>query len=436
MLALLATVGLAGAAEARSSMSTVASALRLEPVYVDPDNEAGITEADTDRLLREVQNAGTPIYVAVVPAATLGGTSIASWTRELGNAVGARATYAVVAGRQFYADSKVGNVASLADQAVAENRAGGANAILDAFIGSVSNAAASGSSSGSSSSRSSGGGGATLAVLGVLLLGVGVVVFFVVRSQRKLAAKRLVEVKQVVDEDVTDYGERLAAFDMTDPSLDEVGRADLQNSLDSYERAKQAVDAMKSDQDAAAVTTALEDGRFALARVDARLNGQPLPERRPPCFIDPRHGPSVEDISWAPDGGAPRPVPMCTSCANTMRAGLLPAARTVPGVGGQPVPYWQGGRQYAPYAGGYYSSYGNVLPAFMVGTMMGSMLSGPHLGSGGGFSDASGSSGGGGWFGGGGDSGGGGGGWLGGGGGGFGGGGGGGFGGGGGGGDF
>ena len=52
-----------------------------------------------------------------------------------------------------------------------------------------------------------------------------------------------------------------------------------------------------------AVTTALEDGRYAMACVLARENGEPLPIRRPPCFFNPQHGPSVLDVDWAPAGG-------------------------------------------------------------------------------------------------------------------------------------
>ena len=33
------------------------------------------------------------------------------------------------------------------------------------------------------------------------------------------------------------------------------------------------------------------------------LDGRKPPERRPPCFFDPRHGPSSRDVEWAPPGG-------------------------------------------------------------------------------------------------------------------------------------
>ncbi|MEU1307105.1 hypothetical protein ABZ443_46500, partial [Streptomyces shenzhenensis] len=45
-------------------------------------------------------------------------------------------------------------------------------------------------------------------------------------------------------------------------------------------------------------------GRASLAQLSARRAGRPLPARRPPCFFDPRHGPSVTDAGWTPPGGA------------------------------------------------------------------------------------------------------------------------------------
>jgi hypothetical protein len=39
----------------------------------------------------------------------------------------------------------------------------------------------------------------------------------------------------------------------------------------------------------------------------ARPDGYQPRERRPPCFFDPRDGPSVRSVPWAPPGGAPRP---------------------------------------------------------------------------------------------------------------------------------
>ena len=61
--------------------------------------------------------------------------------------------------------------------------------------------------------------------------------------------------------------------------------------------------ALDRPDDVRHVTEIIDDGRYAIACVRARVAGEPLPTRRPPCFFDPRHGLSVEDVDWTPPGG-------------------------------------------------------------------------------------------------------------------------------------
>ena len=426
ILGFVALVLAAPAASAAVSIDTVATALQSSPVYVEGGNEAQVFPSDYQRLLTSVEAANTPLYVAVINTASLGGLSISQYTHELGTKVGTQGTYAVVAGRQFYADSQIFPVGQLATQSVADNKAGGANAILDAFIAGVTDLAAGSTTTGDGTSggvtdpgtdpgvTGSGSGGLSLAPI-LLIGGIGVAAVVGIgaaasRSSRRRNAEQLAAVRTVVDEDVTEFGEQATAVDATDARLGDAGRAELTAALAAYDNAKVRADGMRSPQEAALVTQALEDGRYYLACATARINGAPVPLRRAPCFIDPRHGPSVQDVMWAPEGGAERSVPVCQACAVAIADGRTPAAREVPvGAAGQRVPYWMAGPQYQPYAGGYYNAYGNILPAMMIGTMLG----GGHTTVVNNVVDTSSNSGG--WFGGGGDSGGGG--WMGGGGG-------------------
>ena len=138
-------------------------------------------------------------------------------------------------------------------------------------------------------------------------------------------------------------------------TLDEGAQADYQRALDAYEDAKVSGDAMTEPDDIRHVTGILDDGRYAIACVRARVAGEPLPTRRPPCFFDPRHGLSVTDVDYAPAGGATRSVPACALDAERVRAGADPDVRQVM-VGSRRVPYWQGGPAYAPYAAGYFAA--------------------------------------------------------------------------------
>jgi hypothetical protein len=188
------------------------------------------------------------------------------------------------------------------------------------------------------------------------------------RSEADLGA-----VRRVADEDVTRFGEELQRLDteLLTETLDEPTRQDYQRALDSYESAKESLRLTAHPDDIRHVTQALEDGRYAVACVRARTQGEPLPVRRPPCFFNPAHGPSTTDMEWAPPGGRPRQIPVCAADADRITQGADPDVRTVPrGVGR--VPYWQAGPAYSPWASGYFSGYATsgLLPGFLLGTLL------------------------------------------------------------------
>jgi hypothetical protein len=116
----------------------------------------------------------------------------------------------------------------------------------------------------------------------------------------------------------------------------------------------------------------------------ARLAGREPPERRPPCFFDPRHGPSSRDVEWAPVGGTPRPVPACEADAQRVERGEDPHARELT-VAGQRVPYWEAGPAYAPFYGGFYGGFGGFLPGLLLGSMISGGWDDPSPGDWGGF---------------------------------------------------
>lgn len=384
MLTLLA-VGLLGllgtaSAQARTSIDSVASALRSNPVYNDPAAENALTPGQAADLRAQIEGTGIPIYVAVLPASSAtdtGGPD--ALLRDLRNAVGRSGVYALITGNAFRAGSTEGSVTAIADSAFQAQSSNGPYAVLEAFVAGVDeqySGSAAGDSGAAASSGSSGSPFVPLAILAVLIAGVVAVVVWARRKSRASHAQRIASLRGVLDKDVTQFGERLGAFDLTDPRLDDAGRADLQKALDAYSTASDVSSRATSDADVTRATTELEEGRYALACVEARMDGRALPSHRPPCFVDPRHGPSSDDVEWAPDGGTPRPVPVCATCATTLRSGSLPEALEVDTPSGR-QPYWRAGASYAPYARGYYSSWGDMLPALFIGTMLASAWSAP-----------------------------------------------------------
>src|SRR4051812_25453701 len=195
-------------------------------------------------------------------------------------------------------------------------------------------------------------------------------------KERQLEQRRaeLEPVQKLAFEDVTALGTDLQDLDaeLAGRGLDAGARARYPRALDAYESAKLSADRLTEPEQVRHVTEILEDGRYAIACVRARVAGEPLPTRRPPCFFDPRHGLSVADVEWTPPGGTPRQVPACALDAERVRAGAEPDTRQVM-VGAQRMPYYEGGPAYAPYAAGYFGGGMNML---FTGLLVGSLLDG------------------------------------------------------------
>jgi hypothetical protein len=166
---------------------------------------------------------------------------------------------------------------------------------------------------------------------------------------------------------------RALDLDVQMPDADPAARADYERAVNAYTRADQALTLARSPQALEPVGSGLEEGRWAMASAKARFEGREPPERRPPCFFDPRHGPSTRDVEWAPPYGQPRPVPACEADALRVERGDDPEMREIEWAGRR-VPYWQAGRAYGPYAGGYYGAYDGLLPGLLIGSLLGGAM--------------------------------------------------------------
>ncbi|MCK7622610.1 hypothetical protein MUU72_05725 [Streptomyces sp. RS10V-4] len=371
------------AAAAGSGLDTVAEALRKSPVYVDPRVRDQLPDADRDALARKIRDADKPVFVAVLPETAE--FPQATLLRDLRTKVGVTGVYAVHLGADGFnagADRQVlprNAVANLKSAAKGAHR-GDAKGMVTEFAEQAA-AQARGEAPASWGGTGSGGSATGLLVGGAVVVAGGLGGYALFRRARKQREEReraaLDALRVVVDEDITAFGEELDRLDFSpsEPGATDTMRADYTSALDAYDLAKTRMSEARRPGDVQAVTAALEDGRFALATLAARRTGAPLPERRLPCFFDPRHGPSTTDVQWAPPGGAPRPVPACAADATRVADGREPLTRTVQTPGG-PQPYWDAGPAYSPWAGGYFGG-GSVLTAMVAGTVLGSVLSAP-----------------------------------------------------------
>lgn len=150
--------------------------------------------------------------------------------------------------------------------------------------------------------------------------------------------------RRMMDEDVTVLGEQLADLhvDTLADDLDPVARDHYRRALDHYERAKELLGSSGSVDDVLAIDQVVATARYHRAAVLAIRDGEPLPERREPCFFDPRHGPSTQDVEWSPPGGIARTIGVCAADARRLSAGEEPLVRMVR-VGDRWVPWHEAG---------------------------------------------------------------------------------------------
>ena len=381
----------APAPSAASALDDAAAALRSNPVYVHPRAERAISAADARRLRDRISSADAgPLYLAILPgsAADAAGGDPDQAMASLARRVNEPGTYVGLIGGALRAGATSprilpqGQAGRLAADALRDHRDEGTMPVLLNLVDRIGEARAD-VGSGGSGPREDGGGGSGLFLLA--LLGIPAALMFVGsrrrrRRQAQLEERELAELKEFTRDDVIALGQdiRDLDIDVEMPNTPSAARDDYARALERYEEADTAWEQATRPEDLERVASLLEDGRHAIASTRARIEGRPPPERRPPCFFDPRHGPSVTDVEWAPNGGAPRPVPVCAADAQRISDGEEPHIRRV---GDQP--YWDAGPQYMPWATGFFG--GGLVPGLFVGSMLGAgfgMFGSPFFGGG------------------------------------------------------
>ncbi|WP_267244666.1 hypothetical protein [Streptomyces sp. PR69] len=372
-----------GAGARAQGIPDAADALKQGPVYVDPRASDQLPPAEADALEDKILDADKPVFVAVLPEGEEFPED--SVLRDLRTQTGITGLYAIRLGDGFNAgaDSSVMSNDAVRNLVTAVKTPPGADAAtqLNNFVDqALLQARGTAPATWGSTGLDDGPSGTSLIVLGTVAAAGGAGAYAIVRRNRRRKAEEeraaLEKLRVVVDEDITSYGEELDRLDFhpSEKGADDTMRADYERALDSYDKAKSLMGAAEHPHDVKAVTQELAEGRYSLAVLDARRTGEPVPDRRPPCFFDPRHGPAAVDAMWSPSGGSPRQIPVCAADAARLEDGREPMARTVETESGR-RPYWEAGPAYGPWAGGYFG--GGLLPGLLMGTMLGHMLATP-----------------------------------------------------------
>jgi len=352
----------APSAAAAGIVDTAAQELRTDPVYVDPAARDTLSRSDELRVEDAIETADAgPVYVVVLPesAAREAGGDPTETLRAIAVKLHRRGTYAGVIGNHFRALSNVlpaGEAGKLATEAIDAHRSDGVAATLVDFVDRVADARSGGSGGGSSGNGS----GSSNWWIALVAIGAAVAGGFAFVKRRRNQAQ-LAAVKKVARDDLTALAEDVQELEQRVEGNPKAKEA-YDRALTAYEKASSRFDRAGSQQQLSAVAKSLDEGRYEMAVAEAELDGRTPPERRPPCFFDPRHGPSTRDVEWAPPGGASRLVPACEADAQRVERGEEPQSREVP-VRGAMVPYWS-----APSYGGYF---GGFLPGLLIGSSLG-----------------------------------------------------------------
>ena len=400
-LVLCLLAGLAGPAWAGPWVDRTAGNLRDDPLYVHPAARPTLSLPDQEKIRARLALVGTPIFVAVLPTQALGeaGGDANRLAAQVGSSVGRPGTYLVAAGGEEGAGSNTlarGAAANRATVAFREHPDLDA-AILD-FIGRVEDAAGTPPATAPPAEPPPGQEDANGDTVLKVLLGVAGVVALAVllalaresRSERRSlrGVTQFAEVKAVAQEDLKALADDLRNLDV-DLHAGEAGNpqavGQYTRAYEQQERAEQAFEQARSPNDIAQVSTAIESGRFAMTSARALFERRDPPKRRPPCFFDTRHGPSVNDVGWEPPTGPPRPVPACEACMRLIADGVQPQARRVR-TALRRVPFYDAPAHFESWFGGYFGgAAADLVAGFPLGKALDDGFVGGRNTSGGGY---------------------------------------------------
>jgi hypothetical protein len=313
-LVLCLLAGLAGPAWAGPWVDRAAGNLRDDPLYVNPSARPTLSLPEQEQIRARLALVGTPVFVAILPGQALGeaGGDANRLAGLVAASVGRPGTYLVVAGGEEGAGSNTLAQGQAANRArVAFRRHPQlATATMD-FISRVEDAAGTPPATAPPPEPPPGqedSDGNTvlvvlLAVAGVVALSVLLALFRDSRSERRSirGATQFGEARAAAQDDLEALADDLRNLNV-DLQAEEAGN---RQAVDQYtrayeflERAEQAFEQASSPSDLAPVSSAVESGRYSMAAARALFERRDPPKRRPPCFFDTRHGPSVNDIGW------------------------------------------------------------------------------------------------------------------------------------------
>jgi hypothetical protein len=267
LLGAMLLLAAADAAAAQGGVDAAVSALKNDPVYVDPDAElAG--QVDADALRARIKSAGAaPMFIAVLPADASSG-SAGRTLIAMRQDVGQDGTYALALGDEFRTLSDDFDASGPGDAARAAHP-DDLQATLIAFIDRAGK-----ENSGSSSSSSGSSVGSLLVVALLILVAAGGAFLLISRRRtRRDDADGRSEVGEInQQDDFVRLGDSIRALEL-DVTLGDgsaAAKADYDRAVEAYDRAN----AFDRKGATSAANEALDEGLAHIASARERLAGR------------------------------------------------------------------------------------------------------------------------------------------------------------------
>ena len=295
-------------------LDEAAAGLRRDALYQHPDAERRLDDGAAARLADKIAEGTTPIFVAVLPASAaeeVGGEPGAV-PAALGEATGLPGTYAVLVGERFRAASNQlerGRAPALATSAFQAREADGVEAVLVEFVERVQAAAPGPGSavpSGDGSVDPVGDGGGTGGTGLLVLAGLGGAGYLFWRSgrRRQEAQDRRQEAaadRQLLGAELSVLADDVMALE-PQVSLHPEARADYDAGVSRYRAAQAALEYAGDDVDFVRVGRVIAEGRYAMNRARARVEGREPPPPPEELRAPGRHDEPALDVD---DRGRP-----------------------------------------------------------------------------------------------------------------------------------
>lgn len=317
MLALVvALVPLVGAAGQNGDpVAVAAERLRRDPVFVDPTALRALSESEAEDLREQIRSAGTPVFVAVLPASVGDAEDV---VRQLVDETGLSGTYAAVVGDSFRATSaQLAEADELASAAFQAESSGGAAAVLSRFVDEVAAAAGDESpppGSGTASDDAGAdedGGGLPVVPLALAAVGGGGLLVWWQRRRRRREAERRAQLRAQAE--ITRAELAVLADDVLrlepEVALHPEARDDYEAAVERYRVASAALDHADDPIDLVRVDRVVDEARYAMARAKALVAGlDPPPPPEPLRHLGRHSEPALEvDDSGTPVYAGGRP---------------------------------------------------------------------------------------------------------------------------------